>query len=137
MQRLRLSGCLLVLFLLGTQGAAWADIPPPPPEVPGTELPLPSPVSTAVGGLLLSAAAVLVGMQLIRDKGQGSRKAVWVCGGLFLAATLALTTWSVISYKLYDQMRSNWRSPGPVEQYDFEDTIGPELESESLESAAP
>jgi hypothetical protein len=110
-----------LLVCMGTQENAWADIPPPPPEIPGTEIQLPNPVAIAMGGLLLSAAAVMVGLSLVRAKGYGSRKIIWSFGGLFLIGTVALTAWSLISYKAYEQTRSDWRPLGPVEQYDLEE----------------
>ena len=137
MQALRMTGFILLIIFMGNQGTALADIPPPPPEIPGTQMTLPRPVSTAVGGVLLSIAVTLAGLQWARRKNERSRKVAGLLGVLCVAGTLGLTMLSIISYQSYQESRANWRSNGPFERFDPSASSNMNEAAETIEPSVP
>lgn len=68
--------CLLLVGCILLSGTVLADIPPPPPEIPGTRLELPSPLQMLITGAALSIA-VFAAASLAAKKGTSSGMRTW------------------------------------------------------------
>ena len=110
MDRVRL--CVLFLFLLVADGViARADVAPPPPptlpEIPGTQISLPSAVLIVVAGILLSVGVVWIGRLLARQKNKPSATTVAACAAVGLAG--ATIVGAVYAHHAHDDYRQRRR----------------------------
>jgi len=105
---------LVLLISVSVPSIAWADIPPPPPTVPGTNMAVPSPLASGIAGLMLSAAAITVGVLLVRKRSLAARAAAAMVALVALGLTGAIVAWSNAEHSRYREQRNNWRSNGPV-----------------------
>jgi len=89
-----------ILWSLLACEPAFADIPPPLPTIPSTEITAPTPVSLIIGGLLLSLSVTALGLTILR--GKGTTKNRWLpmaIGVILLAVTGAAAIWSSSQYR--------------------------------------
>jgi hypothetical protein len=105
----------IALLLAAATNAAWADIPPPPPDIPGTEIALPRPEMIAVAGLFLSAAFITAGIA-VRRRGTGLRSGAFITAAV-LTALLAIAgaLFAVVAHNSYQDALDNWEPLGPID----------------------
>jgi len=116
-KRFLLSAALAILSGLLACDSALADIPPPLPTIPATEVTAPTPTSLIIGGLLLSLSATALGLTIVRR--WGTTKNRWLpmaIGIILLALTGAAAVWSSMQYADHQRQRDSWQPNGPVEE---------------------
>ena len=108
---------LLAMFLIvvALHGVALGDIPPPPPEIPGTEFSMPGPAATAIGGLLITVAVAWAAVKSGRTPDSSPSKVAVLAATLLLTATIAATIFSFMEHEGYRERRDNWVPNGPVD----------------------
>ncbi len=106
---------LLVLFMHGT---VLGDIPPLPPEIPGTQIELPTTPTIVVVGLLLSGAVALAGVMAGKGGNSFRKKIGLAIGVSLLVTTIAAAVFAYQEHSAHVKQTGNWRPLGPVEQFD-------------------
>lgn len=116
-KRFLFSAAPAILYGLLACEPALADIPPPLPTIPSTEITAPTPVSLIIGGLLLSLSVTALGLTIVRR--WGTTKNRWLpmtIGIILLALTGAAAVWSSMQYGEHQRQRDSWQPLGPVEE---------------------
>jgi hypothetical protein len=123
-KNLRFTGGLVALLSL--VGIVRADIPPPPPPpptIPGTTVTMPEALPIVLIGSLLSMAIVMIGLALLRKRGEaGKRARIWVVVPATLVSfvTAGVAVWAAFEHAAHAaeaaRVRANWRPNGPVPQ---------------------
>ena len=118
-QIIELRICILVMLLVVVflHGTVLGDIPPVPPEFPGTQIELPAVSTIVIPGILLSLAVVLAGVMAGKAGNSFRRKIGLAIGATLLAATVAAAAFAHQQHSEHEKQTKNWRSPGPVEQF--------------------
>lgn len=91
------------------------DIPPPPPSLPGTGIPIPQPLHLAIGGGLLAIGLLTFARQAASSRGRPAgtwRVAFW----MVVVLTVAGAVYSQSQYEQHKRLRRRWRPLGPVQQ---------------------
>ena len=103
----------LLPLLVGT--TAVADIAPPPPEVPGTNLELPGSASIAIGGMLLSVALVLAGLAAARRNSTVRSRMLYAGAAVIVLLAVGGSVVAARQHSDYEETLQNWGPQGPVE----------------------
>ena len=128
---------MMFLVVVALHGTALGDIPPLPPEIPGTQMELPTAPTVAMAGILLSVAVAIAGV-LAGKAGNGARKklALSVSSALVLA-TIVATTFAYRSHAEHAKSVANWRPVGPVgRRLPHDSEVGSDPVSQPLSSAS-
>lgn len=110
--KLAMMFCLLPLLARTT---AVADIAPPPPEVPGTNLELPGSASIAIGGMLLSVALVLAGLAAARRNSTVRSRMLYAGAAVIVLLAVGGSVVAARQHSDYEETLQNWGPQGPVE----------------------
>lgn len=111
----------LLTFVAAVQiaNSCSADIPPPPPDIPGTDIVVPDPSHIALAGILIASGILAAGLVIARGRSRTLRTTVLVSSLIVLAALAGALVYSVRVHGDYRKARDNWRPNGPVEEFDL------------------
>ena len=108
-------GSALFLLLHGMTATTRGDIPPPPPQIPGTQITLPTAPVMLIAGILITVGVVWAGRIFVRKRSSESAgrglSAVAVVAAFL---TLCATVFAYMQHSDYQDRLSRRRSGGPV-----------------------
>ena len=109
---------MMFLVVVALHGTALGDIPPLPPEIPCTEIELPTAPAVAIAGILLAIAVAAAGTMAGKAGSHVRKKIAMAVAFALVLATIGASMFAYREHSEHSRVRKNWRPLGPVERYD-------------------